>query len=193
MIQVESLCGAMKCTANAAAAILPASAIIQAITNVPSDQSSQNHGGYKNDLLQGLLPTIIALAIGLVVAGYAHILANRRDDRKRVRDSKDRFGTFIKETLATLPNRGLKAFYDSTKPGIKIAVHTFQHYPMAHSERSTLDRLWKEYDTIDADELDESFQSEVFRKAFETQIGKPYQHPREIIRYYLEEFYKFSK
>ena len=114
---------------------------------------------------------------------------------KRTKDAKDAFGGFIREQIGALQQRGIREFYERTKPSIRDAVHRVWHF---HTEerRSRLDRLWSEYDQITAQELDsnnEGEMGEAMRRL--SQIANPpadLQTPHEIVRYYLDEFYKFS-
>lgn len=126
---------------------------------------------------------------GFIAGGVGLCLANHR----RVLDAKDAFGVFIRGKIGGLPKREVGDFYKSTKPAIRAEVHQFWHF-LNREQRTRLDRLWKEYDEIQAHELDpqnEATMGEAMR-SFSKLAGIEFQSPYEVVRFYLDEFYKFS-
>jgi hypothetical protein len=142
------------------------------------------------DSVPNIIPylSLVAAVIGGSIALYIR-------HKNRTQSAKDAFGVFIREQIANLPQRGVREFYDRTKPTIRDAVQRVWHF-LGDERRSRIDRLWREYDDIPARELDhahEGAMGEMMRKL--SQIAKPpaeFQTPYEIVRYYLDEFYKFS-
>lgn len=133
---------------------------------------------------------------GLLLGWWAHFLSTKRESRNRVKKAKDDFGVFIREQVAALPQRGVREFYDRTKPSIRDAVHRVWHFIESDDQRRRLDILWREYDEIPAHEFNrahEGAMGEVMRAL--SKIAQPpveFQTPYEIVKYYLDEFYKFS-
>jgi hypothetical protein len=115
--------------------------------------------------------------------------------RNRLTKAKDDFGGFIRDKIGTLPERDVGEFYKSTKPSIRVAVQHVWHF-LTEDQRSRLDELWIVYDQIPAEKFDpkhEGKMGETMRAL--SKIAKPpaeFQKPSEIVRYYLDEFYKFS-
>jgi hypothetical protein len=138
--------------------------------------------------LSSIVP-YLSLVAAIIVGGVA--LYIRRTNR--VQAEKDRFGVFLREQLASLPERGVREFYDRTKPAIRDAVQRVGHF-LGDRQRARLDRLWREYDEIPAHDFDrkhEGAMGEMMRAL--SKIAKPpaeFQTPHEIVRYYLDELYK---
>ena len=113
--------------------------------------------------------------------------------RKRVRDAKDTFAVFMSQKIAQIPKRGLADFYQRTKPGIRDEVARIRPF-LSIRDKDTIDRLWREYDEIPAQELDrahEGAMGDVMRDLNKL-AGSEFQSPYEIIRFYLDSFYKLS-
>ncbi len=110
--------------------------------------------------------------------------------KNRIQNAKDAFGVVIQEKIAHLPDRDIESFYRTTKLDIKTAVSRVRHFLNAN-ERVRIDRLWKEYEEIPAEQLDSKEEASWIAE-FHRRLGGEYQHPRDIVRYYLDEFYKFA-
>jgi len=130
--------------------------------------------------------TILGGAISGLIGWFAA-------SRKRVRDAKDTFAVFMSQKLAQIPKRDLADFYQRTKPSIRDEVARIRPF-LSIRDKDTIDRLWREYDEIPALELDrahEGAMGEVMR-ALNKLAGSEFQSPDEIIRYYVDSFYKMS-
>ena len=131
----------------------------------------------------------IPIVGALIVGGVALYIRYKN----RTQTPKDSFGVFIQEQIGALPQRGVREFYDRTKPSIRQAVQKVRHF-LTDEQRGRLDRLWSEYDQIQAQEFDrahEGTMGDVVRSLYKV-AGAEFQSPYEIVRYYLDEFYKFS-
>jgi hypothetical protein len=128
----------------------------------------------------------IAVA-GIMVAAWVAI-HNRR--KTRVQAQKDKFGVFIREQIAAVPRKGVSDFYSRTKPELRSAVQTVGHF-LDQKQRATLDRLWREYDEIPWHDLRQENEAS-WLADFHKRFGGEYQHPQEIVRYYLDQFYEFA-
>jgi hypothetical protein len=113
--------------------------------------------------------------------------------RKRVRDAKDTFAVFMSQKLVQIPQRDLADFYQRTKSDIRDEVARVRPFlPIRAKER--IDQLWKEYDEIPTQDLNranEGARGELARALYK-KAGAEFQSAHEIIRYYLNEFYKLS-
>ena len=140
------------------------------------------------------LQYLIPFVTGVVLGWFGHVLTSSRESRRRIIGAKDEFGVFIREKIAALPERGVGEFYAATKPAIRDAVFQVWHFLSSDEQRNRLDRLWREYDEIQAQEFDrahEGAMGEVIGALYKV-AGAEFQSPHEIVRYYLDEFYKFS-
>jgi hypothetical protein len=139
--------------------------------------------------------------IGPIVGYYLGLRSQRiqretiaKEEAKGVVDKeKAEFGVIIQQHIVTLPERGVMEFYSRTKTAIRDAVFRVRRF-ITDEQRAGLDRLWREYDQIPARELDpkhEGAKGEMVRAL--CKIAKPpseFKTPCEIVRYYLDEFYK---
>ena len=99
----------------------------------------------------------------------------------------------MSQKLAQIPRRNLADFYQRTKPSIRDEVARIRPF-LSIRDKDTIDRLWREYDEIPAQELDrahEGAKGEVMR-ALNKLAGSEFQSPDEIIRFYFESFCKLS-
>jgi len=128
--------------------------------------------------------------------GGGFLIYNRR--KSRVLAEKDRFGVFIRGQAAILPQVKVREFYIRTKPAIRLEIYKFSHF-LTEDQRTRLDRLWKEYDEIPEAHLSEDRENEhgtTWEEALNeavsgVSVANP-KHPRDLLTYYFDEFYKFS-
>ena len=140
----------------------------------------------KPDRLTNIVPYLPIVAA--VLAG-GFLIYNRRKTRTQI--AKDTFGVFIMKKIGALPNHGVAEFYRATKPEVRDAVLTVWHY-LKPNERSAIDRLWKEYDEIPQSDM-ESINENDWAEELEKMDGNTqFQPPKQIVKYYLSEFQKFS-
>jgi hypothetical protein len=130
---------------------------------------------------------IIATLTAAVIAASIALYVRRKN---RTQNGKDVFGVFIREKIGALPGRGVKEFYTSTKPEVRVHVERVKHF-LKSAEVTSIDRLWKEYNEITDEELDEALTREIAMKA-RPEFGE-WQHPRKIIHDYLEAFHRLSQ
>jgi len=141
-----------------------------------------------SQIIQAVFFTILGGAIssasGLFIANY-----------RRTKDAKDDFGRFVSTKIGEVPKRDVLGFYKSSKPAIREAVHRFMHY-LKTEKRASIQSLWEEYDSVTDQQLDpinEGKMGEVFRDLQKlTNPPTKFNSPHEVVRYYLDEFYKFS-
>jgi len=132
-----------------------------------------------------IIPCIAIIGIG-VSAGIA--IYNRC--KNRVQSEKDKFGVFIREQTAKLPPANIEHFYRTTKPDMKVAVERLKHF-LNTNDRNRIDRLWREYDETPYENFQKERESETMR-AIENMDGFSCHNPRDIVKYYLDGFYKFA-
>lgn len=162
------------------------------IFSVLPHASKDNHEEQKHRLIN-IVPYLPVVA---AVLGGGFLIYNR--SVARVQAGKDSFGVFIRDQISALPNTGVREFYDRTKPDIKKAVGRMLHF-LPSNQRDGLDRLWQEYDEIPDKDLSADRENEhgtSWNEGLVEALGGdkvPYpKHPRDLLKEYFDEFYKFS-
>ncbi len=141
-----------------------------------------------------VLSTLLTYLIGYSNGRRSQKSAEKLAAKNRIQTAKDRFGVFIQKHRSALPQRKVREFYESTKPAIRDSVSQVWHFLNSDDQRAYLDRLWREYDQIPAQEFDskhEGAMGELARKLYRI-AGAEFQSPYEILQFYLDEFYKFA-
>jgi hypothetical protein len=167
--------------------------IFIAAIQTPANQAVDHN----QEWLQNVIHGVIQIAVGVVIGWVAHRFSRLRDDRNRARKSKDNFGVFIHKLASLLPQVKVQVFYILTKPSINSEIHGLWHF-LTDDKRARLDRLWKEYDEIPDADLSEDRENEygtTWEEGLVEAVGgipSNSKHPRIILKYYLDEFYKFS-
>jgi hypothetical protein len=135
-------------------------------------------------------PIVAALIVGGIALYVRH--------KTRTQPAKDAFGVFIRKQISELPEKNIKAFYTHSKPKIREACDDVWH-ALPSQRRESLDRLWKEYDEMPEAHLSEERENEYgttleedLREAGDGVTPEHPGHPRDVLKYYLDEFYKFS-
>ena len=140
--------------------------------------------------------------IGPIVGYYLGLRSQRiqreaiaKEAAKAVVDrEKAEFGVFFREQKDLIPKRGVREFYNRTKPAIRAAVCRLGHF-LSGEERDRLEALRNKYEDIkteDLDPLNESAFGEGVARPLHKLAGIEFQTPDKVVEHYFDEFYKFS-
>ena len=154
---------------------------------------------------QQITPFFVGLIVGVLLGYFFHWLTCRRDNKNRIKAVKDPFGVFIITQISNIPTeRGVIKFYDDTKPAIKIEKDRLLHF-LSRKKRRRINELWEQYDkevpTLFDSCQEEGFKGveggavfvgvEIMRDLYRLD-GKALESNHDLMKRYLEKFYKYA-